>query len=85
MDWINKFHLGHTLNLLSQMPSEFVSCVVTSPPYWGLRDYGIEPVIWDGDRDCKHDFDNVQRYNPARGKRMAGVFIKTQNGKQKVL
>ena len=29
-------------------------CVITSPPYWGLRDYGLEPIIWDGDKDCEH-------------------------------
>jgi DNA modification methylase len=23
-----------------------VHAVVTSPPYWGLRDYGIEPIEW---------------------------------------
>jgi len=27
---------------LAQLPDESVQCVVTSPPYWGLRDYGIE-------------------------------------------
>lgn len=26
---------------LARLPSESVQCVVTSPPYWGLRDYGI--------------------------------------------
>ena len=56
MDWINKFHLGHTLTLLRQMPPESVNCVVTSPPYWGLRDYGAEPVIWDGDKNCEHEW-----------------------------
>lgn len=25
---------------------EKANCVVTSPPYWGLRDYGIEPIEW---------------------------------------
>ncbi|MBA7591933.1 hypothetical protein ES708_34104 [subsurface metagenome] len=32
--------------------------MVTSPPFWGLRDYGIEPVTWDGDKDCKHEWGN---------------------------
>lgn len=27
---------------LRQLPDESVHCVVTSPPYWGLRDYGVE-------------------------------------------
>ncbi len=29
---------------------------VTSPPYWGLRDYGIEPSVWGGLLDCKHEW-----------------------------
>jgi DNA modification methylase len=30
-----------------------VQCVVTSPPYWGLRDYGT--ATWEGgDSDCDH-------------------------------
>ncbi len=34
-----------------------VHCVVTSPPYWGLRDYGVEPTIWGGDPGCRHEWD----------------------------
>jgi len=30
------------LEALRQMPDESVNCVVTSPPYWNLRDYGVE-------------------------------------------
>ena len=30
---------------LGRLPSESVQCVVTSPPYWGLRDYGIDGQI----------------------------------------
>ena len=26
---------------LREMPDESVHCVVTSPPYWGMRDYGV--------------------------------------------
>ena len=28
--------------MLAQIEDESVNCVVTSPPYWGLRDYGVE-------------------------------------------
>jgi site-specific DNA-methyltransferase (adenine-specific) len=37
---------GHVLDVLRQMPDESVNCVVTSPPYWGLRDYGT--AEWQG-------------------------------------
>ncbi|KAB0571507.1 DNA-methyltransferase [Brucella pituitosa] len=30
------------LDALSHIPSDSIDCVVTSPPYWGLRDYGVE-------------------------------------------
>lgn len=37
------------------LPDESVHCVMTSPPYWGLRLYkGIEPSVWGGDKDCQH-------------------------------
>jgi hypothetical protein len=36
---------GDALTVLRELPSESVHCVVTSPPYWGLRDYGIHGQI----------------------------------------
>jgi DNA modification methylase len=32
-------YCGDALEVLSSLPSEFVQMAVTSPPYWGLRDY----------------------------------------------
>ena len=38
---------------LKSIPGNSVDCVVTSPPYWGLRDYGTG--TWEGgDPDCDH-------------------------------
>lgn len=36
------------------LPDESVHCIVTSPPYWTLRDYGLPPLVWDGEPDCAH-------------------------------
>lgn len=36
---------GDALTVLRRLPTESVRCIVTSPPYWGLRDYGIEEQI----------------------------------------
>ncbi len=36
---------GDALQVLHRLPSAAVQCIVTSPPYWGLRDYGIEGQI----------------------------------------
>lgn len=38
-------HVGDCLAVLGRMESDSVDCVVTSPPYWGLRDYGVEGQI----------------------------------------
>jgi DNA modification methylase len=44
---------GDVLEELAGLPDGSVHCVVTSPPYWGLRDYGTG--LWDGgDPDCDH-------------------------------
>jgi len=47
---------SHTPAVLQEFPPESVHCIVTSPPYWGLRDYGLEPQIWDGDINCEHEW-----------------------------
>ena len=39
---LNKIYQGDSLEVLKTFPDEIVDCVVTSPPYWGLRDYGID-------------------------------------------
>ncbi len=36
---------GDALGGLRRLPSDSVQCVVTSPPYWGLRDYNVEGQI----------------------------------------
>ena len=48
-----------------RMPDNFVDCVITSPPYWNLRDYKIEPVIWDGDENCNHKWKTEKRKDDA--------------------
>ncbi|MBI4099598.1 site-specific DNA-methyltransferase [Candidatus Microgenomates bacterium] len=41
----NTIHQGDVLDVLRSWPDELVNCVVTSPPYWGLRDYGVAGQI----------------------------------------
>jgi len=37
--------VGDARTLLANIPENTFQCAVTSPPYWGLRDYGIEGQI----------------------------------------
>lgn len=41
----NTIITGDILKILPQIPPESVDCIVTSPPYWGLRDYGSDGQI----------------------------------------
>jgi DNA modification methylase len=36
---------GDTREILKSIPDETFQCAITSPPYWGVRDYGIEGQI----------------------------------------
>jgi len=39
---INKIYNGNAQEVLKNFPDESINCVMTSPPYWALRDYGIK-------------------------------------------
>ena len=39
---LNKIYNGDVLEVLKNMPSESIDMCITSPPYWGLRDYGVD-------------------------------------------
>ncbi|HDP36497.1 MAG TPA: site-specific DNA-methyltransferase [Candidatus Atribacteria bacterium] len=53
--------LGDCQAELKKMDNESIDCCVTSPPYWGLRDYQTEPLIWDGDESCQHEWEQLQK------------------------
>lgn len=41
----NQIVCGDALDVLKEYPSDMFRCCVTSPPYWGLRDYGVEDQL----------------------------------------
>ena len=48
-----RLYLGNVVDVLERLPERSVQCCVTSPPYWGLRDYGTG--TWEGgDLACDH-------------------------------
>ena len=51
---LNKIYQGDSLEVLKTFPDKSVNCCITSPPYWGLRDYGTATWV-GGDADCKHE------------------------------
>lgn len=56
--------VGDARERLRNLPDESVQCVVTSPAYLGLRDYGTEPQVWGGNLSCRHVWAGTPR--PAR-------------------
>ncbi len=57
-DWLD-VHIGDNRVILDTLPAASVHCVVTSPPYWGLRDYGT--ATWEGgSEDCDHDTEPIR-------------------------
>lgn len=54
---------GDALSVLRASPPEWADAVVTSPPYWRLRDYGIRPTKWaDGAVCCLGLEETVDAY-----------------------
>lgn len=45
MNDTRKIYQGDCLEILKQLPDESIDCCVTSPPYYGLRDYGVDGQI----------------------------------------
>ncbi|MCB7128175.1 MAG: site-specific DNA-methyltransferase [Candidatus Brocadiales bacterium] len=60
---------GDVLDKLAEIDTESVHCVVTSPPYWGLRNYNLPPQVWDDSGGCEHEWgpDITAQKRGARG------------------
>ena len=41
MSYTDTILQGDALETLCKLPDNLADCIVTSPPYWGLRDYGV--------------------------------------------
>ena len=70
-----KIYQGNCLETLKNIPDASINTCVTSPPYWGLRDYGTAEWV-GGDPECDHtintgDIDHIKQYQdrPFRGDR----------------
>ena len=58
----NRIFQGHIIEALQRFPDQSVHTIVTSPPYYGLRNYDIPKSVWGGRTDCDHDWtDEAQR------------------------
>jgi len=51
-----KLYQGDVLKVLSRMPTGSVQMVMTSPPYWGLRDYGTDKTVEIGSESTPGEY-----------------------------
>jgi DNA modification methylase len=63
---INKILVGDCREVMRSWPDGCIDCVVTSPPYWGLRNYKIRPVVWTKSENlefriekCEHEWGEI--------------------------
>ena len=78
MEYLNKILLGDCRENLRRLPSGIAHCCVTSPPYWGLRDYST--AQWEGgSAGCDHiNYTSTQRgtsegHSPDQDGRIGGA------------
>jgi DNA modification methylase len=66
---------GDCRETLSTQPTASVQTVITSPPYYGLRDYGTLPLVWGG-IEHEHEWTAQEwfRYGGASGHKHHGAF-----------
>ena len=56
----NHIHCGDVLDWAKGLPDGVAHAIITSPPYWGLRDYGT--ATWEGgDPKCQHKVGRFER------------------------
>lgn len=70
------------MTTLNHMDDNFIDCVITSPPYWGLRDYGT--AKWEGgDPNCNHRIDrfgnrkitNATKIDQSKQTSLSGEYV----------
>ena len=81
--WMNTYWTGERAALYKAnakkipLPDKSVHCVVTSPPYWGLRDYGLGQ--WQGgDAECEHRNETAHQKQGVTSQRKGRSNIESQ-------
>lgn len=74
-----KIYLGDC-RAMTELEDESIQCVITSPPYWGLRKYsGEQDLIW-GDNHCEHRW--VENLRAGYGKGQGYANLQWETGGQ---
>lgn len=79
---VNTILHGHVLEELKKIPDNSIDMTFTSPPYWGMRNYNTDPVIWDNHNGCNHSWILFTRKGQTGGTKSSKVQIKGQDNFQ---
>ena len=71
--------VGDCREEMAKLSEQSVQCVVTSPPYWGQRDYGTANFIGGNDPECDHAESELRR-----GINLANSSYSTRGGAKKI-
>jgi DNA modification methylase len=64
---INTILVGNVFDRINDIPDQYVDLLVTSPPYWGQRNYGTAQWL-GGDENCNHEAARIKtRYDYSMG------------------
>lgn len=87
---LNQVLCGDCIEVMRGFPKESVDLVMFSPPYWGLRDYGVEvQKVWGGKADCEHEWQERtdvlggygQEKSMSKGKMTTDSFLSSAKAK----
>lgn len=71
---------GDVLASLKTIPDEFIDCVISSPPYYGLRFYKGAQSVWGGNPNCVHEWEEYFRKGMGGGKKSEMLKTKKVEG-----
>jgi DNA modification methylase len=57
---LNKIHCFDVIEGLRQIPDNSIDCIVTSPPYWKLRDYGYSEQLGQEENPMRYVFNILE-------------------------
>jgi DNA modification methylase len=78
----NTILCGNVLDELAKLPDKSINMIVTSPPYFGLRNYGNFHSVWGGDKNCNHVFEYATKKGISGGTKSLKVQIKDRDNFQ---